>query len=213
MHPRMLLRTFWMRIESNLIRDIWMPDHCHFMPPAKPWDAPPPQRGRCQHKQPQWFTKCFDPNTSESTTYFVGRRDVGDVIWVNRLQRACASTQTCFELPYDNTHCVLFTAMMDRPDLFLQWHNPASGGFYLCIGCGNCSSVTGHYQPQYQVDSLGLNPDPDFFNGKTLKELPCVRAAFRAYLAKVLDAPELATAERCRHLHQGTPPLALQNLQ
>jgi hypothetical protein len=201
----------WMRVESDLIIDNWMPEHPHFMMPARPWESPPGQRGRCQHKQPQWFTRYFDPNTSESRAYFVGRRDVGDDIWVNRLQRACASVQTCFELPYHGTS--LFTMMMDRPDLLFQWHNTNSGGFYFCIGCANCSSVTGHYQPHNQVDPLGLNPDPEFYKLKAMKELACVRAAFRAFLAKVLDAPILAVGEKCRHLHQDTPPLALENMQ
>ena len=191
-----------------------MPDHRHFMPPAKPWEAPPPQRGRCQHKQPQWFTKYFDPNTSESTTYFVGRRDVGDDIWVNRLQRACASAQTCFELPYDNTHtvCCLPRSWID-PICFSSGTTQHLADFICSLAVPIAVRSQATTSPSIKWIRWGLNPKPDFFNGKTLKELPCVRAAFRAYLAKVLDAPELATAERCRHLHQDTPPLALQNLQ
>ena len=66
---------------------------------------------------------------------------------------------------------------------------------------------------QYQEDSEGLNPDPEFFKGKALKELDCVRSSYRVFLATVLDAPELAVGEKCRHLHQDTPPLALENIQ
>ena len=159
--------------------------------------------------QPQWFTKYFDPNTSESKTFYVVRRDVTDSVWENRLYNACASVRTCFELPWNNP---LFDTMMDRPDLFFQWHNPPSGAFYFSIGCANCSLCTQHYQPQYQVDSDGLNPNPWYYKGKALKELDCVKSTLRAFLATVLDEPELAVGEKCRHLHQDTPPLALEDI-
>ena len=114
-------------VASGLISDTWMPEHRHFRPLARPWQAPPRPR-RCQHVQSQWFTNYFDPNSKKSKAYFVSRRDVGYDIWANKLQKACASVQTCFEFPYDNT---LFTTMMDRPDLLFQWHNAHCGGFYF----------------------------------------------------------------------------------
>jgi hypothetical protein len=189
---------------------MWMPEHPHHCRAQAP--PPLPMVQGCQHKQPQWFTRYFDPNTAESKAYYVGRKDVGDDMWSNRLQSTVASAQTCFELPYDNA---LFYTMMDRPDLFFQWHNPKSGGaFYLSIGCANCSRRTGHYQPQYQVHAVD-NPNPEHYKGKALKELECVKSSYRVFLAAVLDEPELAVGEKCRHLHQDTPPLALalENLQ
>ena len=187
-----------------MIIDSWMPEHRHFI--TGPWQFPPgPQR--CQHAKWEWFINYFDKDSPESLGYFVSRRDVQADHWNNTLQKQCTSARDTFDIPHHNTYgTTLYMKMMDRPDLFLQWHNAPSGGFYLCIGCANCSSVTGHYQPQNHVDELGLNPEPKKVN-KAMKELPAVRSAFRAFLAAVLDAPDLAPGERCRHLHKDTAPV------
>ena len=193
-------------VPGGMIYDIWMPEHpqrSHQPPP------PPPAQQGCQHNGVQWFTRYFDPDTRGSQSFYVGSRDtVGPGHqWNNSLQNKIASIQTVFELPWDNS---LYATMMDRPDMYFAWHNPNSGAFYLSIGCANCKLRTDHYQPQYQVD---LVDNPDRKQGKALKELECVKSSFRVFLAAVLKKPELAEGEKCRHLHQDTPPVALENLQ
>ena len=116
-----------------MIYDAWMPEHPRFNPNIeRPWELPPPQPGRCQHKQPQWFTRYFDPNTAESKNYYLGSRDVTGDNYFNRLSNTVASVQTCFELPHNNA---LFDAMMDRPDLLFQWHNPISQHWLYQLQC------------------------------------------------------------------------------
>ena len=189
-----------------MIYDTWMPEHPQRILQAPP---PPPAQPGCQHNGVQWFTQYFDPDSSGSQCYYVGSRDaVGPGHqWNNELQKKIASMQTVFELPWNNS---LYATMMGRPDMYFCWHNPNSGAFYLSIGCANCKLRTDHYMPQYQVD---LVDNPDRKQGKALKELECVKSSFRVFLAAVLKKPELAEGEKCRHLHQDTPPLALENLQ
>ena len=155
----------------------------------------------------EWFISFFDRDSPESSAYFVSRRDVGPEHLencINPLQKQCDSARDCFQIPYHNAYgTTLYDIMMRRPDLFLCWHNSNSGSFYLRIGCRNCSSVTGFYQPQGQVDDLGLNPR--YLGGKALKELEVVRQAFRCFLGEILERPDLVIGERCRHLHRDVP--------
>jgi hypothetical protein len=120
--------------------------------------------------------------------------------WANKLSKMCCSARDTFKVPYHNTHgTTLYGMMLDRPDLHIQWHNASSGGYYLCIGCANCSSVTGHYQPQNHMDDLGLNPLN--LSTRALKESPEVQRAFRLFIAEVLGEPSLGEPSLCRHLH------------
>ena len=115
----------------------------------------------------------------------------------------CGSARDVFQIPYCRTHgTTLYRIMLERPDLFLQWHNANSGGFYLCVACAKCSSITGHYQPQHQVDELGLNPQG--LSGKEQKSIPEVHQAVRSFLAAIQDDPDLQAAQRCRHLRADT---------
>ena len=193
-------------VPGGMIYDSWMPEHPQRILQAPP---PPPAQQGCQHNGVQWFTQYFDPDSSGSQCYYVGSRDaVGPGHqWNNELQKKIASMQTVFELPWNNS---LYATMMGRPDMYFCWHNPNSGAFYLSIGCANCNLRTDHYMPQYQVD---LVDNPDRKQGKALKELECVKSSFRVFFSAVLDKPELAEGEKCRHYHQDTPPLALENLQ
>ena len=123
----------------------------------------------------------------------------------NKLWDKVTSLQTVFELPQDNT---LYNAMLNKPDLLLEWHNPPSGGFYLSIGCANCSLRTEHYYPQYEL----LDADnPEGLTGKALKDLECVKSSLRIFLATVLGEPILCIGVKCRHLHQDMPPLSLMD--
>ena len=193
-------------VPGGMIYDRWMPEHPQRMLQAPP---PPPAQQGCQHNGVQWFTHYFDPDSNCSQSFYVGSRDAvgpGNQ-WSNELQNKIASMQTVLELPWTNS---LYATMMDRPDMYFCWHNPHSSAFYLSIGCANCSLRTDHYMPQYQVD---LVDNPDRKHGKALKELECVKSSFRVFLAAVLNKPELAEGEKCRHYHQDTPPLALENVQ
>ena len=193
-------------VPGGMIYDRWMPEH-----PQRVLQAPPPPQAQqgCQHNGVQWFTNYFDPDSNGSQCFYVGSRDaVGPGHqWNNELQNKIASMQTVFELPWNNS---LYATMMGRPDMYFCWHNPNSGAFYLSIGCANCNRRTDHYMPQYQVDPVD---NPDRKQGKALKELECVKSSFRVFFSAVLDKPELAEGEKCRHYHQDTPPLALGNLQ
>ena len=188
-----------------MIYDLWMPEHPHCRPQPPP--PPPPQQG-CQHKQAQWFTRYFDPNTRGSQSWYVGRRDVVEGNqWNNALQNKIASIQTVFELPWDNS---LYATMMDRPDMYFAWHNPNSGAFYLSIGCANCSLRTERYYPQYQLHDRDQR-NPEGLSGKALKDLECVKSSLRVFLATVLGEPILSIGAKCRHLHQDMPPLSLMD--
>ena len=196
-------------LADGLILDEWMPGHPRFRPAMAPW-VPPPGPGRCQHGKREWFTMRFDKDSPESQSYFASACDVNgpgagpDAYGNNKLSNMCNSARDTFFIPYHNTHGTkLYLTMLRAPDLFLQWHNASSGGFYLCVGCANCSSVTKHYQPQNQVDELCLNPQS--LLGKDLKKNLAVQQAFRSFLAAILEDPDLVAGERCRHLHSDTP--------
>ena len=196
--------------EDGLICDTWMPGHKLFnilhplgLPP------PPPRNGVCQHAKPEWFTEYFDRNSVESQTYFANVRDVRDVHgpnWANPLQSQCQSARDTFQLPYDAVHGnTLYPMMQERPNIFVSWHNASSGSYYLRIGCADCSMATDFYQPQNEV----ANSIPGQFSPKELKGHPIVQKAFRAFLALILEEPDLYGREACRHLHVDAPPLEI----
>ena len=105
--------------------------------------------------------------------------------WNNALMKMCTSADSVFQTPSTR----LYRVFMDRPELYLQWHNVHTGGYYLCIGCACCSMCTSHYQPQNLVDDLGLNPQN--LPTKELKKIPEVQRAFRNFLAVILGEPDL----------------------
>ena len=145
----------------------------------------------------EWFTCPFDKDSVETREYFANVRDVtrdeqGQLNhWQNQLQKHCTSAKDSFQLPWHRTMgSTLYAMMLERRDLFVSWHNPNSGAFYLRIGCANCSSATGFYQPQNEVDELGFNPL--VATVKELKANPAVQRAFRLFLATILERPDLA---------------------
>ena len=151
----------------------------------------------------------FNKDTPESQSYFANVRDVpNDVSEHNKLSSQCQSARDTFQLPYHTSHGnTLYPLMLQLPDIFVQWHNANSGSYYLRIGCADCSMVTDYYQPQNEV----ANSIPGQFSPKELKSHPIVQKAFRAFLALILEEPDLYNREACRHLHVDAPPLAIAN--
>ena len=133
---------------------------------------------------------------------------IGQTHWDNKLVKQCESARSVFFIPYSATYgTTLYEKLLMKPDLFINWHNCNSGGFSLRVGCSNCSSVTPPYQPQYQLDYLGLNPSN--LQNKELKRSREVQQAFRSFLGEIFMDVSLMPAEYCRHLQVDLPP-ALQ---
>ena len=181
-------------IGPGMIVAAWMPQHPHYRRPLQPWVPPPPQNKQCQHSRAEWFVEFFNKHDAEAdiqTEFANAEEHVAHGTWEgNTLFAMCCSARDTFSIPWHPTNgTTLYGMMLNRPDLSIQWHNVSSGGYSLCIGCANCSSKTGRYQPQNEMDRLGWNPE--HLTPKQLKQAPGVRRAFRAFLAEVLGEPHL----------------------
>ena len=211
---------------GNLILNEWMaghPMHAGHAPAiARYLDDIKPQKimkpDGCQHAQADWFCMGFNPawleDPEQDQGYFASASDWpvdpgSTQYWNNRLFNMCNSLKNTCDLSDSNLQ-KLCSLMRQRRDLALAWHNPKSGGFYLQVACKNCGSRTGQYQPHQDVDELGLNPQS--VSGAHYKQLLCVKAAFRSFLANVFNVPILALGSQCRHLQRtaDTDPWGLQ---
>ena len=175
-------------LADGLIVDNWMPGHPHFR--QGPW-TPKPGRPPCTHFRTEWFVKYFDQHSHDYFDFASSSNvHAWSVSWSNKLYTMCCSARDVFQIPSCGTHgTTLYKLLLDRPELHLQWHKGNGGSFYLAIGCAICSSVTDHYQPQYQVHDLGLNPHG--LPSKDLKSIPEVQQAFRSFLAEILGDTSL----------------------
>jgi hypothetical protein len=193
----------WM--PQGLIIDQWMPQHpCHSDDDLEAlrllWESAPQPPGRCQHDHLEWFTVPFDKDNAYRE-YFVSAANAKKPhdphgMWAyNWLRTMCRSAQEAFHIPGPDS---LYGIMLDRPDLYIQWHN-APDGYYLCIGCANCNCKTGHYQPQNQMGSLGWNPW--HLTAGQLKQTLQLQHAFRAFFAEVLGEPHLCLGEMPLMIH------------
>jgi hypothetical protein len=180
-------------LPPGLIVVPWMPQHPRYGRVRRPsWEKPPTVRA-CQHRQSEWFCHSFDPDSLESKYYFRSARDVDVDDWSNPLSAMCQGATDSFDLPADE----LYALLVEKPDVHIAHHNPASGQF----GCSNCSSMTEAYDCQNY-----LNPQcARGRTGKALKSVEEVRTAYREFIGMVLGWDELIRVQ-CRHRHGGDAP-------
>ena len=168
-----------------------MPEHNAHKPPQNSWSVgtKPVPREACAHNMDGWFCLPLTPSQS-----WLGSRDVpddDDEFWSqnNGLLNMCNSFSQVTNMRWQNGNTTqIYDCMMARPDMCMEWHNAASSGYYVRLGCVNCGSCTPKYQPQLEMP---------WFNQETkrVKGHPAIKHAFRAFVSQVLNDQALEAGE------------------